>query len=104
MELTYEDYTFSSNLIEESLKLDGDLFEIYIRENINVFMSRIDFSKLVERVKARQFLSHTNTLFMNIKMNKELYFFGEREEKLADFGISIIHETIDNYNIEKKFK
>jgi len=104
MELTYEEYVIGKSIMEESLRLDDDLFDLYVNENVKKFMDSIDFSKLDERAKARQFLSYVNTCYVNIMLNKELYFLGEREDALAERGVNIIHKIIDDYYIEKQFK
>lgn len=97
MNLTIESFELAKEIIENSLKMSDQNFDIYVKQSINDFIITFDMNEMENRRKVQSFLSHLSALYLNIMLNGHLYLFGEKEEKLAQQGRSIIINIIEKY-------
>jgi len=100
MNLTIESFELAKKIMENSLKMNSQDFDTYVKKSINDFITDFDMSVLENRRKVQSFMSHLSSLYLHIMLNGYLYLYGEKEEKLAQQGRLIIINIIEKYRNE----
>lgn len=97
MNLTVEEYQLGHDIVNNSLKIDDNKIETYIRDSIKSFIDKINMSNLQDRNKLFNFLQHISTLFINYDINHSIYLLSEKEKNKSIIGLKIVSKVIKEF-------
>lgn len=82
-----------NDIFDICLKLENNEMEDHIRNMVKQFKDTyIDMDKMNDRGELYTLLEHTSTLFLNLSLNYNQYFYGKKEEEKGFKGREIINK------------
>lgn len=94
--LTQEDYSYAKVILDNSIRLDYQSFDSYLKMTLDDYVKDIDMNILTERMRVQSFFSHLSTLYLNIMLNGvQIYLLSEKEVDIAHRGRIIICDKLE---------
>ena len=98
MKLEYDDYKFSKEIVDETLKINVEKIEFHIRDSLKSFIGDMDVSDYNVNRKIFLFLEHMSSLFLNYYLNGEsVYNLTEVQIKKSRISRKIITNIIKDF-------
>lgn len=87
-------YNLSKIFISHCLKNNINDVENIIRDNISLIRKDLDMSAMDDRKNLYEYITHLKLLFLNISLNGEMYFYGQKESDLSNKSIKVLSTII----------